>query len=169
MSERPLDKGLNRIGRIISDMADSALKTVEASVSAYLEGESAEVQVRAWSDALRSMNNDIEETAVELIARHQPMATDLRVIKSSMKISYDLSRFGRYAYDISHVLQLLDGHSRIGGEDKVVREMCDKVLKMLRLTVDIYKTKDFKKVDELNDLEIDVDGMYRSFLRSTVD
>jgi len=166
MSERPLDKGLNRIAKIISDMADSALRTVEASVNAYIDGESVEVQVRAWSDALRSMDNDIEEAAVELIARHQPVATDLRVIKSSMKISYDLSRFGRYAYDISHVLQLLDGYERIGGEDKFIKEMCQKVLTMLRLTVEIYKTKNFDKVEELNNLEIDVDEMYRSHLRN---
>ena len=166
MNERPLEKGLTKIKKIISDMADSALHTVEASTQAYIKGESVEVQVRAWSDALRSMDNDVEELAVELLARHQPMATNLRSIKSCMKISYDLSRFGRYAFDISYVLKLLDGYKMIEGKNQFIKEMCDKVLKMLQITVEIYKTQKFEKIDDLNRLETEVDEMYRSRLRS---
>ncbi len=46
-----------------------------------------------------------------MIARYQPVASDLRVIKSSMKIAYDLARLGRYAYDI---VQVLDPHQMEG-------------------------------------------------------
>lgn len=166
MSERPLDRGLNKIAEIVGDMAHLAVDTVKASLSAYLEGGDIEVQVRAWSDSLRSMENDVEEMAVELIARHQPVATDLRAIKSSMKIAYDLSRFGRYAYDISHVLQLLDGYSVGDSDNRFVKEMGDKVMSMLHLAVEIYKTKEFGKVDQLSETENEVDDMYRKRLRA---
>lgn len=166
MSKRPLDEGLNTIKGIITDMADLAVKTVEASVGAYVEGGALEVQVRAWSDALRSMHSDIEEVAVELLARYQPVAIDLRTIKSSMKIAYDLSRFGRYAYDILHVLQLLNGYKRTELKDEFIEGMSKKVLEMLRLSVDIYKRKNFDRVEDLSQMENEVDDMYRRHLKA---
>jgi len=166
MSERPLDRGLSKIAKVVGDMADLAVDTVRASLSAYLEGGDIEIQVRAWSDSLRSMENDVEEMAVELIARHQPVATDLRAIKSNMKIAYDLSRFGRYAYDISHVLQLLDGYSVGDLDNRFVKEMGDRVMSMLHVAVEIYKTREFDKVDQLSETESEVDDMYRKRLRA---
>lgn len=166
MSKRPLDEGLNRISKIITDMADLAVKTVESSINAYMEGGSLETQIRAWSDALRSMHTDIEEIAVELLARYQPVAVDLRTIKSSMKIAYDLSRFGRYAYDILHVLQLLNGYKRTELKDEFIGDMSKKVLKMLKLSVDIYKNRNFDEVEELSRMENEVDEMYTSHLKA---
>ncbi len=166
MPERPLDRGLNKITRIVTDMAELAVSTVKGSITAYLEGGDVEVQVRAWSDALRSMENDVEEISVELIARHQPVATDLRSIKSNMKIAYDLSRFGRYAYDISSTLRLFDGYKRSEKSNEFIREMSDMVMAILSLAIDIYKTRNFDKMDELEEMENKVDEMYRSHLRS---
>jgi len=157
---------LNMIEGIVTDMADLAVKTVEASVTAYIEGGSLEAQVRAWSDALRSMHSDIEEIAVELLARYQPVAVDLRTIKSSMKIAYDLSRFGRYAYDILQVQQLLNGYKIMDLKDEFIQDMSKKVLEMLKLSVDIYKRKSFDKVEDLSRMENEVDDMYRSHIRT---
>jgi phosphate transport system protein len=167
LSERPLDEGITKITGIVSDMADLAVNTVKASVSAYLEGGSVEVQVRAWSDALRSMHNDIEELSIQLMSRHQPVATDLRTIKSSIKIAYDLSRFGRYALDISSVHRLFEGYKRPEvNEASFIRAMGDKVLEMLYLAVEIYKTRNFTEIDKISKFEKEVDEMYINHLRT---
>ncbi len=165
MSERPLDRGLSKITKIVSDMADLALSTVKASINAYLEGGDVQVQVRAWSDALRSMENDVEDLSVELIARHQPVAVDLRSIKSNMKIAYDLSRFGRYAYDISSQLRLFNENKRVLPEDGFLKEMGDRVMAMLFLAVEVYRTRSFNEVKQLEKMENEVDEMYRSHIR----
>jgi phosphate transport system protein len=161
-----LDKGLKQLEKVVIEMADLAVKTVEASIIAYLEGGSVEVQVRAWSDTLRHMHNEVEEISIGLIARQQPVATDLRTIMSSIKIAYDLSRFGRYAYDISNVLELVNGFDKTNSEDKFVKDMSDKVQEMLKLTIEIYNTKNFDKVKHLSTMENEVDVMYRNHLRS---
>ena len=44
-----------------------------------------------------------EDKTFELIARFQPVASDLRAIKSYMKIGNDFARYGRYALDISSI------------------------------------------------------------------
>jgi phosphate transport system protein len=134
MSSTLLDKGLKKVGDIISEMADIAERTVKTSIDAFMEGGSVEVQVRAWSDTLRDMQYDLEEKVVELLARYNPVAGDLRYLKGSMKISYDLSRFGRYAYDISHTVDLLDGYVKSEEEISFIQEMGVKTLDMLRLS-----------------------------------
>ena len=65
-------------------------------------------QARALGKAcfLHKLSTDItnsarEDKVFELIAKYQPVASDLRTIKSYMKIAYDMERFGRYAWDIS--------------------------------------------------------------------
>ena len=161
-----MDKGLNQLAKVVLEMADLAVKTVEASISAYLEGGSVEVQVRAWSDTLRHMHNEVEEISIGLIARQQPVAIDLRTIMSSIKIAYDLSRFGRYAYDISNVLELVNGFNKGNAEDKFVKDMSDKVLEMLKFTIKIFKTKNFDKVKVISTMENEVDLMYKDHLRS---
>ena len=52
---------------------------------------------------LVSMADKVEDKSFELIARFQPVATDLRTIKSYMKIGNDFARYGRYALDISFI------------------------------------------------------------------
>jgi len=164
---RLLDTGLNELSNIIYEMADLAERTVDASIHVYLEGGTIDIQIRAWSDALRSLHDSLEERAVELIARYQPVATDLRMIKSSMKIAYDLSRFGRYALDISTALKILDVHPEPANGS--IAELGKKTIEVLHLSIEIFKNRNFELMAKLTDLENEIDKLYRSYLRSMVE
>jgi phosphate transport system protein len=50
---------------------------------------------------------DIEERAIALLARRQPMATDLRTLISTLKISNDLERVGDHAVNIAQCAKRL--------------------------------------------------------------
>ena len=58
------------------------------------------IQIFEWSEKLKIFQLEVSNLATELIFRYQPVATDLRYIRSCMEIAYGFSRFGRYAYDI---------------------------------------------------------------------
>ncbi len=164
---RLLDAGLNELNSIILEMADLAERTVEVSIHAYLEGGSIDIQIRAWSDALRSLHDNLEEKAVSVIARYQPVATDLRVIKSSMKIAYDLSRFGRYALDISTVLKILETNPQ--PSNGTIEQIGKKTIDALHTGIEIFKTHNFELMGKLNDLENEIDAMYKEQLRNMVE
>jgi len=165
MSISPLEKGLNEIEKIISEMASLAERTLKTSLDAFMEGGSVELQVRAWSDTLRSMQYELEEKAVELLARYNPVAKDLRYLKASMKVSYDLSRFGRYAFDISHTVDLLNGYVKSDEEVSFIRGMGDKTLEMLGLSIEIFGTKNIELIDKLYIIENEVDALYKNHLK----
>jgi phosphate transport system protein len=147
-------------------MADLAERTVEASISAAAQGGRLDAQVRVWSNELQGRYDDVEEEAVELIARYQPVASDLRVIKSNMKIAYDLARLGRYAYDIVQVLDLINGGK---AADRVFLEkMSEKVLGMMRLSFKTLSTHDVQVARQLIAMDNEVDSLYRGYLKGLI-
>ena len=148
------------------EMAGLAERTVSASITAAAQGGKLGSQVRTWSNELQGKYDDVEEKAVELIARYQPVASDLRVIKSSMKIAYDLARLGRYAYDIVQVLDLVNGGK---AADKLFLEkMAKKVLEMMRLSFETLRTRDVQAARKLIEMDNEVDSLYRDYLKGLI-
>jgi len=163
---RPLDAGLTAMSDVLFEMADLAERTVSASITAAAQGGKLDVQVRVWSNELQGKYDDVEEKAVELIARYQPVASDLRVIKSSMKIAYDLARLGRYAYDIVVVLDLVDGGR--AADRKFLEAMSERVLEMMRLSFQALRTRDVQLARQLVEMDTEVDRMYRGYLKGVL-
>jgi len=151
---------------VLFEMADLAKRTVSASITAAAQGGKLDVQVRVWSNELQGKYDDVEEKAVELIARYQPVASDLRVIKSSMKIAYDLARLGRYAYDIVVVLDLVDGGR--AADRKFLEAMSERVLEMMRLSFQALRTRDVQLARQLVEMDTEVDRMYRGYLKGVL-
>jgi len=163
---RPLDAGLNVMSETLLQMADLAERTVEASISAAAQGGRLDAQVRVWSNELQGRYDDVEEKAVELIARYQPVASDLRVIKSNMKIAYDLARLGRYAYDIVQVLDLIGGGK--AADRAFLEKMSEKVLGMMKLSFKTLRTHDVQAARQLIEMDNGVDSLYRGYLRGLI-
>jgi len=163
---RPLDAGLNAMSETLLQMADLAQRTVEASLSSAAQGGKIDAQVRVWSNELQGRYDDVEEKAVELIARYQPVASDLRVIKSNMKIAYDLARLGRYAYDIVQVLDLIDGGK--AADRAFLEKMSERVLDMMRLSFQTLRTHDVQVARQLIEMDNGVDSLYRGYLRGLI-
>ncbi|MFL6513310.1 MAG: PhoU domain-containing protein, partial [Nitrososphaera sp.] len=79
---RLLDLGINRISNIISDMANLSISSVDGAIESYEKGTGSQQQIFEWSEQLRVLQDESAELAIELIARYQPVATDLRFIRS---------------------------------------------------------------------------------------
>jgi phosphate transport system protein len=56
---------------------------------------------------INSLENEIDEECIRLLALRQPKATDLRLITTTMKINTDLERMGDLAVDIAERVQEL--------------------------------------------------------------
>jgi phosphate transport system protein len=115
------------------DMAKLSEKSVTTAIESYEKGTSTKRVIFEWSEQLRVLQDEVGDLAIELIARYQPVATDLRFIRSCMEIAYGFSRFGRYAYDIVDVLETMGS---IADCDKnAVLEMSGTVREMIHISV----------------------------------
>ena len=97
---------MERLSNAIGDMANLAQESVMKAIQAYAKGERITKEALNRAQQLSMLAAEVEELGVELLARYQPVATDLRFIKSCLEIAYGFSRFGRYAYDIAQVLEI---------------------------------------------------------------
>lgn len=167
---RLIDTGLEQLASMLSHMGELAYKTVSFSIISCIEGTDSHEQVQNLSETLVSMADEVEDKAFELISRFQPVASDLRIIKSYMKIAYDFARYGRYALDISQIYERLGGINKC--EDwikEAIREMGEKTLSMVGVSVKSLKSHDAKLAKTLAETEKEVDTMYSRYLDRLVE
>ena len=108
--ERHFDEELKELHKEILKMGvmtqDAIFKSIE-SLKARSRSQAEEV----ISEDIRidEMENTIDEKCIDLIARYQPMAGDLRFIATALKINSDIERIADLAVDISQrVLEIVD-------------------------------------------------------------
>jgi phosphate transport system protein len=159
-----MDIGLEKLKGMILDMGQLSQNSVKTAIEAYTHGVAKRDQIFARSEELRMLQDEVSELAVELIARYQPVATDLRFIKSCMEIAYGFSRFGRYAYDISEVLELYGDLSRCDKSE--VEAAGRQTEEMIRLSIKAFTERDVELAKKLGEMDDVVDNLYRSYVRT---
>jgi len=148
------------------DMANLSVQSVDSAIESYEKEEGSKDQIFEWSEQLRVLQDEATELAVELIARYQPVATDLRFIKSCMEISYGFSRFGRYAYDIMDIIGTMGSISNC---DKTpVLEMAASAREMIHMSIKALQKKDKDAAAKLYEMDDVVDSLYKKYLREVI-
>jgi len=159
---RLLDASLERLVNLLFEMGELAEKTVSLALEGYVEEKDVHEQVQRWSDVLVQLSEEVDDKAFELIARYQPVASDLRMIQSYMKIGYDFSRYARWSWDISFI------HQRLKLEKcdpwMKANKMSQKVLKMVHTSVEAVKNRNAELAKTLAKTEEEVDSMYFKYL-----
>ena len=148
------------------DMAKLSENSVFTAIESYQESTLVKKQIFDWSEKLRVLQEEVSDLAIELIARYQPVASDLRFIKSCMEISYGFSRFGRYSYDIVDVLETMGSISNC--DKSAVLETAKTVREMILLSLNALQSRDKNAAEKLYEMDDTVDLVYRRYLRKTI-
>jgi phosphate transport system protein len=108
--ERHFDEELKTLYKDILKMGVMAQEAIYKSIEALKNRNKQEAkEVIDTDDKIDELELAIDERCIDLIARHQPMAGDLRFITTGMKINTELERIADLALDISQrVLELVD-------------------------------------------------------------
>jgi phosphate transport system protein len=158
-----MDMGLERLSNAIGDMGNLAQDSVMRAIQAYAKGEKITSQALDRAHQLSALASEVEELAVELLARYQPVASDLRYIKSCLEIAYGFSRFGRYAYDIAQVLEIFGDVSRC--DRTPVEALSGQVSEMIHTSLQSFRTKDTKLARALRHEDDMVDKLYLDYMK----
>lgn len=162
---RPLDVGIDQINTLVLKMGKLAEDSLELALKGFFEMEDVHVQLRAWSNTLLILSEEVEDRATELMALHQPMAGDLRNLKAYIKVAYDMERFGRYALDISDIIIRLEPWEPFGNGDLTVDMMGEKVKRILGLAVKLTETRDQALIWTISEIESEIDELYLKNLK----
>jgi len=108
--KRHFDEELKELHRDILKMGALAQESISRSIEALKNRDKTEARNIIDDDSkIDELELVIDEKCIDLIARYQPMAGDLRFITAGMKINAELERIADLAVDIAQrVLELAD-------------------------------------------------------------
>jgi phosphate transport system protein len=98
---RHFDRDIEQLKNLLLQMGAMVEDAISDSIRALLERDDAiAARVIASDDAIDRMELDIDQHTVELIAKMQPAAVDLRFVATAMKITPELERIADLAVDV---------------------------------------------------------------------
>lgn len=105
----------------------------------------------------------LDELAIEILARQSPVARDLRIVVSALRISASLERMGDLAAHIAQVSRFRFP-DRVGPEaiHGVFQQMGELDIDIAGRLVKLLDTQDVNIADEIKTLDIKVDALHRS-------
>ena len=138
--------------------------SIENATRAFNESNVALAEtVIADDDQIDAAAAELDELAINILARQQPVARDLRIVVSALRISASLERMG----DMSeHIAQL----ARYRFPDKVVpkslrptfAEMGALDVQIAQKLVELLKTEDLKIAEEIRNEDDKIDALHLS-------
>ncbi|MCE5237960.1 phosphate signaling complex protein PhoU [bacterium] len=118
-------------------------------------------QVVAADDRADEMDLEIEHTCMRLLALQQPMARDLRMIGTVMKIIVDVERIGDYSVDIAKAALSLADTAYFKPLVDLPR-MSELVRGLLRCALEALVKRDLDLARECGEMDNAVDAMWKS-------
>ena len=128
------------MGSRVEDMFDDCMKALKTKDLKLSE------QVIESDHAVNALEVAIDEQCIELLARYQPAASDLRFITRGLKIVTDLERVGDLAVNIaSRIGEIL----KSGGAPIDISDMSKMVQGMLIESIDAFVNCDVVKANKV--------------------
>jgi phosphate transport system protein len=163
---RSYDEELKYLTQKIAEMGGHAERMVDQSVKALVKGD-LELAKRVILDDqfLDDTQREIDEKAIMVIAKRQPMASDLREIIGAIRISGDLERVGDMGKNIAkrnfavsetkHPLKIFRGLESLSA--LAITQLSD--------VLDAYASRSVEALDRVRNRDDEIDAMYTSLFR----
>ena len=146
-------------------MGGEAEEQVRISVRALVDRDhDLAEQVLAGDRAINKLHIEIDRRCFKLLALHQPMATDLRVIVSGVKINSDLERVGDFAVNIAEASLRYLEHPAVKPLIDIPR-MAEIAQGMLRDALNAYVEQDITLAQEVLDRDDTLDALKNQVFR----
>jgi len=149
-----LDGTVLRMGEFVASMLHDAMDALVRQDEALARN------VRDRDEVANQLDDEIEQSAMRLLALQQPVASDLRRVASVLKATTDLERVGDYASDIAQCAMRLAGDPYFAPLEDIP-EMGRIVEGMIRDALKTYVTRDVVFGKSVRDRDKEVDRIYK--------
>ena len=110
-------------------------------------------------DVVDAMARQIESRSMKLIMKQQPVAKDLRMISTALKMITDIERICDQAADISEITLSICKNLTIR-RPQHIQKMGKRAAQMVHMAVDSYVHRDMVMAEQVIDLDNEVDRLY---------
>lgn len=154
----------------IIQMGAMAVEAVRNSVKAIAELDIAAAQlVIDNDDKIDAINLQTEEACMQMLARQQPVAKDLRTIYGVLVITNQLERTGDLAVNIAKIALRKRASSilKVAEENslKILAEIGERSCEIVSDSIKAFATRDLELAEKLRKKDEPIDQLYKSFLK----
>ena len=156
-----LEKEINELKRLILHLGTDVEESVRLSVQSLTERKSKQAKKVIDSDyEIDQREVFVEEECLKILALHQPVANDLRLIVAILKINNDLERIADLSVNIAERAVYLSNKARVELPFDL-QNMADKVRTMLRQSLDALVNRDSNLARQVCEADDAVDDLNR--------
>jgi phosphate transport system protein len=146
-------------------MGGLAEERLRAAVHALVERDrDLMTEIIRGDEAVNSLHLEIDDRCFKLIALHQPMAVDLRVIVAAFKINSDLERVGDLAVNVAEAAERYVTHAPVKPLIDLPR-MAEMARQMLHGALDAFVSKDVEAAQRVLTQDDVLDGLKNQIFR----
>jgi phosphate transport system protein len=162
------EQELRRLQDLITEMGGLVESEIALAIRAVVHRDTSAAMAAVEQDPrVDALENDVEAFVIRMLALRQPMASDLRQIVASLKITGDLERIGDYAANVakrSIVLTQFNLPFSFAGLNNMARMVQDN----LKLAIDSVGEGSAEKAAEVWRSDQAVDDLYNAIFRELI-
>lgn len=157
-----LNNELIQMGALIEEAIDTA---VTALINKDIESAKRAME---FDNVIDEKERQIERHCLKLLLQQQPVATDLRLISTALKMIADMERIGDQAADISEITIFIAGHN-LEFADIDFTDMAEATKKMVKESIDAFVNRDITLANKvINDDDV-VDDLFNKIKKDLID
>lgn len=164
------DTDLDGLRGDLLEMGNLARQIFATSVEALMSGDERRATLAIALDAsIDSLERRVEERAVLIIAKRQPLAVDLRDIMAGVRIASDLERIGDLSKNIAKRARSLGSVSLPDELAGRIDAMATLAAGQLARVMDAYATKNADEAIMIRNGDGEIDTLNTEFFRCSID
>ena len=166
MNKRHLDDELKILGDMIVEMSDLVDEQLAGAIDAVSRCDVAKAEeIRRRDDLVDEMEIKVDHQCERILALHQPVAVDLRMLITAVKINTDLERIGDHAKNLAKNAQYLAGFADLIRQARI-EEAADMARRILHEAQDAFMKRDRVLARQVLAHDRPVDRMYKETLKT---
>lgn len=161
---------LDDIKQDVIELAAMVVESIPRATQALLDADLAAAQaVIDYDDVLDAKSLEIDEDCLRLLALQQPMASDLRVIMTAMRLNWDLERAGDLACNICKTIRRMYGTPIEPKLRGLIVQMSEEAYRLTHLAIDAYAERNVALAAALDDMDDRLDALQRDFVIALIE
>ena len=135
------DEQLDQLNKEIINMGSLIEQAIGMAVEALIKQDVNKAKkAMEFDEEVDHQEKVIETLCLKLLLQQQPVAKDLRIISSALKMVTDMERIGHQSSDIAEIISM--ANISAGGDTRYIHDMALSVIKMVTDSIDAFVKKD---------------------------
>ena len=161
---------LDDVQRDLLRVAARVTESITRGTEALLTLDLAEAQAIIDSDhELNELTLDIEERCFTILARQQPMASDMRAVVTAIRLTSEIERSGDLMVNVSKATRRLYGSPVPPALHGLLQAMAHEGVRLYRLAMDAYADGDATLAAAIDDMDDRLDQIHRDYIQAILE